>query len=722
MLIREAYSSKELAVLLGFSVVRSVFLRAKREAWSSRPRLGRGGGKEWLVSSMPQTTQDAIRRAEERKAIEAESQNLPDAPSFALSPLQKQTILDDKRRYKALAKADLLGQYEAFQAKYGRTVAQKDAFILAYKGGAWPKLLAEIGPNVSWKSVERWKLDQKQTGTVLSLADCRGIAHRGKSMLTEQHKKIILGQVLDGDRQISTCVRIIQARCAAEGIASPSEDTIRRWVKAYSQECYGEFVLFRKGEKAWNDKCSISILRDWSLLEVGDVVIADGHTFNFETINPETGKPCRMTLLLFFDGASSYPLGWEIMATENTQCIASAFRRACIRLGKFPKVVYIDNGKAFRAKFFKGCPDFEQAGFLGLYRDLGCQVIHAWPYHGQSKPIERFFGTMHEMEELMPSYTGWDIAHKPAWMHRNEKLHKRLHEKLGRSPLTLEETHYALARWFEVYANRMQQGTHLKQRTPAEVFMEGRGAGVDMSRLTLMMMQKEIRTITKDGIRLFGKLYWAEELSNRRHPVLVRYDWQLSPYTVLVYDTDGNKICEAKDREYYGIASGIHPAAYALGTDEQKQNLTDALKLKKGLEKQDKSGINEFANGIIIPEVRQAEVKPPKAKVISMEQPKQAQLTPEMAAAIEAAKAQAMAEETGPAYEPSLTKTWRDQLQRYDYLWKIRFEQGIELIPEDAAFMDVFESSPEYQRNHKVRYDSLLELQQFRQNNQAQTA
>ena len=184
-----------------------------------------------------------------------------------------------------------------------------------------------------------------------------------------------------------------------------------------------------------------------------------------------------MTLLLFFDGGSRYPLGWEVMATENVACISSAFRRACIRLGKFPRVVYLDNGKAFRARFFDGCKDFEQAGFLGLYRDLGCEVIHAWPYHGQSKPVERFFGTMHELEELTPSYTGWDIAHKPARLHRNEKLHRRLHEKLGRRPLTLEETYEWLAYWFELYASRPQATTHLRGRTPGEVFEEGRGAG-----------------------------------------------------------------------------------------------------------------------------------------------------------------------------------------------------------------------------------------------------
>lgn len=703
--------------LLGMTI-KSVLQKAVRESWQSQPRKGRGGGFEWHFSSMPQATQAAIRKAEERKAIEEAAKNsLPDALNAttslaALRPQTRQAVLDDKRRYKALAKADLLDQYLIWQCKFGVTVAQKEAFILAYKGGAWPKLLAELGPNVSWKSLERWKLERKEAGTVLALADCRGLAHRGKSMLTERHKTIILGQILDGDRQISTCVKIIQARCQAEDIAVPSEDTIRRWVKDYSKVCYGDWTLFRKGEKAWNDNCAISILRDWTLVDVGDVVIADGHTLNFETINPDTGKPCRMTLLLFLDGASRYPLGWEVMANENTACISSAFRRACIHLGKFPRVVYLDNGKAFRSKFFKGCADFEQAGFLGLYRDLGCTVIHAWPYHGQSKPIERFFGSMHELEEMTPSYTGWDIAHKPARLHRNERLHRTLHEKLGRRPLTLEETHTVLATWFEVYAQRPQGRTHLNGKKPAEVFMAGRGPGVDMDRLTLMMLQKEIRTISKDGIRLNGRLYWSEELANRRHPVLVRYDWQLSPFTALVYDMDGHFICESRDRLHHQIAAGIHPAANILGTPEQKQQLSTSIELKKGLAKNANGGFRQILSGVIMPEISQRQnIQAIQAQPVLEE--KSSQLSEADKLAIEAAKRLAREETDDNGYKPSLLMRWRDEPERYAYLFEFKYEKGIELVDEDKAFMEEFEATPQFQRNFKCKYDLLMEYYEF---------
>lgn len=724
MALKEFYSTLEASQLLDMAV-KNLLKRAVREDWQSQKRIGRGGGKEWLLSSMPEETRVAIRAAEEKQAL---ALCPAPAPIPALSLSTTTAIMDDKRRYKALARADLVCQYLAWQRRHGATKVQKGEFIIAYKAGAWPKLLEEVGP-VSWQTLERWKLEQERAGSVLALADKRGVTHKGKTMLTEEHKRVILGHVLNPNgAKVSQCVREVQKKFQAAGMALPSEPTIRRFVKHYMEECFDEWTLFREGKKAWNDKCAISLLRDWSLVGVGDVIIGDGHTLNFETLNPATGKPTRMTIVLFYDGASNCPLGWEVMATENTASISAAFRRSCIMLGKFPRVVYLDNGRAFRAKFFKGCPDFEQAGFLGLYRDLGCSVIHAWPYHGQSKPIERFFGTFHDMEVWMPSYTGNDIAHKPARMKRGEDLHRQLYTKLGGRPLTWEETVVQVARWFAEYATRPQYRTHLHGRTPGEVFMEGRGEGLspqDMQKLTLFMMQKEVRTITKDGIKVNGRLYWHEKLYSRRHPVLVRYDEHFNPYSVYVYTLDGEPLCEAKDREHYRIASGLHPAARILGTTEQQEELRANIELRKGLERSSTALMRSLLQGSILPETQArmaaletetAEAvpdKPKKPKVIRLNAPS---ISPEEEAALEQAKEKARAEmESAPAYTPSDLMRWKDSQERYDYLFTVRFEQGQELVPADIAWMETWEETPEFERYHRSRYAALREMYEHKQ-------
>lgn len=717
MAIKEAYTTQEVVSLLGITR-QAVMLRAK--TWQSRRRTGRGGGHEWLLASMPEETRVAIRAAEEKNALAvcSSSEVVP-----LLSPATSSAILDDKRRYKALAKADLVRQYLGWQRRFGATTTQKQEFITAYAGGAWPKLLQELGP-VSWKTLERWKLEQDRAGSVLALADKRGVAHKGRTLLSERHRVVILGHILNPNApNVSQCVREVQKKFQAEGLFMPSEPSIRRFVRHYMEECFDEWTLFREGKKAWNDKCAISMLRDWNLVEVGDVVIADGHTLNFETLNPATGKPTRMTIVLFYDGASNCPLGWEIMPSENVDSISAAFRRTCIMLGKFPRVVYLDNGRAFRAKYFKGCPDFEQAGFLGLYRDLGCSVIHAWPYHGQSKTIERFFGTFHDMEVWMPSYTGNDIAHKPARMKRGEDLHRQLYDKLGGRPLTLEETHVQVARWFVDYANRPQHRTHLHGRTPGDVFMEGRGAGLtrqDMEKLALFMMQKEVRTITKDGIKVNGRLYWHETLYSRRHPVLVRYDEHFNPYSVFVYTLDGEPLCEAKDRDHYRIASGLHPVARILGTPEQQEELRAGIELKQGLEKNSSALMRGMLQAVVLPETqaRMAALETETAAMLP-EKPKTAKVirlpalkaTPEEEAALEEAKAQARAEmDATPSYTPSDLMRWKDSQERYAYVFGVKFEQGLELVPADQAWMEAYEETPEFERYLKNRYAALREM------------
>lgn len=712
MAMKDVYSTQEMSQILGVST-KSVLVRAAREGWQFRPRPGRGGGKEWLVASMPEATQASIAAAEAKML--AVSETLPEVCSSTPALMKDITpaILDDKRRYKALVKADLVALYLDWQRKYGHTSYQKDMFIAAYQGGAWPRLLAECGPSLAWKSLERWKLDQKKAGSSLALADRRGVAQRGSSILTEEHHKIILGNVLNPNApKIGECMEKIKQRCKAQGLLIPSDATIRRFVKKFDAHCHDQFVFWRQGKKAWNDECVISIMRDWNSVEVGDIVIADGKVLNFETINPDTGRGCRMTLLLFYDGRSRSPLGWEIMATENIQCISVAFRRTCIMLGKIPRVVYLDNGRAFRAKFFKGSPEFEQAGFCGLYRDLGCEVIHAWAYHGQTKPIERFFETMHEAEVFVPSYVGRDIAHKPARLKRNETLHRELYEALGGRALTVEETHVVVARFFETYSNRPQYRTHLKGRTPAEVFEEGRGSGVDLQKLTLLMMEKELRTITKDGIQLHGRYYYDEALYSRRHPVLVRYDFLMSPHTILVYTLEGDYICQARDREHYRIAYGVHPAASILGRDEDVRELEESIAMKGRQENTTFSGFRGMLE-LVKAEMGEREDSKKLKERMSLKKPapKPKAVTTAEKSEIEDAKARARQEMvSSQGYEPSFTRRFRDEKERYEYLFALRYERKIELVPQDTAWMEAFEKTPTFIRNFKAQYDARLEI------------
>ena len=134
-----------------------------------------------------------------------------------------------------------------------------------------------------------------------------------------------------------------------------------------------------------------------------------------------------------------------------------------------------------------------------------------------------------------------------------------------------------------------------------------------------------------------------------------------------------------------------------------------------------KAGFNELLENVIIPETQQRQLATTFKTRPLPEKPVRV-LSAEEKAAIEAAKAQARNERESNGYEPSMTMRFVDEPARYDYLFKAMYEKGAELVPEDKAFMAAFETTPQFQRNYKQRYDGLLEVVHSWQNPPAATA
>lgn len=92
----------------------------------------------------------------------------------------------------------------------------------------------------------------------------------------------------------------------------PADATFRRYAKWFKANNYDKWVLARDGEKTLSDKVEPYIKRDASLLEVGDILVADGHKLAFQVINPFTGKPSRATLVGFLDWKSTALVGYGL--------------------------------------------------------------------------------------------------------------------------------------------------------------------------------------------------------------------------------------------------------------------------------------------------------------------------------------------------------------------------------------------------------------------------
>jgi putative transposase len=707
-------SAAQIAQALG-ATVQWVRRRAVREAWPHEVIPGRGGARPmYLVAELPEDVRAAVLGLP-GTAAPAEA-----ACAAELLPAEPQP-LPAPQRERALRRADLVRIWREHMAAapWGQREQAALQVLEDYHQGRWPELLRVLGP-VTRHQLERWarRYDGRDP---LTLADRRGAYRRGTTSLSPQAQEVLLRLVLHPNRvRIETCIRMARAQLARMGINPPSRSACRRFLERFWEQRRDVWAFLRDGAKAWNDQVAMYISRDLARIDVGDIVVADGHRLGFQVLHPDTGRPCRMMLVCWMDMASMMPLGWEIAPEENARVIASALRRAILRLGKVPRVAYVDNGRAFRGTYLHGQAD--QCGVSGLWERLGIQTIFAWPYHGQSKTIERFFGYLRELEELLPCHTGPDAAHKPAYQLRGERVHRELAQAQGMRPLSLQEAHHAVAAWFDWYASQPHERGALEGRSPAEVFAAGRGAGVDaevVAALRECMLEARVRKCRRCEVMLPGGIigrrtpitYFSLALYGREHDVVVRYDPQdLS--SVEVYDMDGAHICTAERK------AALHPAARILGTDADRAALSSMLDLRRQAERLAGSTARELLQSEILPAYADA-VRP---AVGALPAPSAAmgpggaddELTlaealeplgeplpepdPELEAAIQAAQ-----ERVGQPGPSSMEEQMYLEARSADpeatdrYVALLQAEvRGEPLTAEDLAFMRFFELRPQY--------------------------
>src|SRR5574344_108475 len=256
----------------------------------------------------------------------------------------------------ALARLDLIHQWQEFRRKLTNKLSADYDFVKLHNTSN--NNLFEILGKISRGSLHRWKnlLNGSKDYTLLLPQYKYSCVEEYRTTLTNEEIKIFMGLLLHPNRLlIGKATALTKYKLKQQGQNFiPADITFRRYAKWYKDNNYDMWILARDCEKALSDKVEPYIKRDTSLLEVGDVLVADGHKLAFQVINPFTGKPTRATLVGFLDWKSTALVGYEIMFEENTQAIASALRNAILNIGAIPKIVYQDNGRAFKSKFFQG--------------------------------------------------------------------------------------------------------------------------------------------------------------------------------------------------------------------------------------------------------------------------------------------------------------------------------------------------------------------------------
>lgn len=561
--MEEYIDINKVAEAKGLKSTRAIRLKIQQGQYIAREVTVQGGKSyEILIHSLEYDIQALVKENPE---------------PFYYPAIPVKSFVPDTAKTIALARIDLIKQWGTFRIKYSPLHQGDKLFLEMYNSGEYLKRLFNILGKTSKGTLKRWKLTYDEFGTWEALVPqykYSGV-NGYKTCLSDEMINIFLKFLLHPNKfsigkAISLTIQILKNN----GIQNiPSIVTFRRYAERFRKHNFDRWTLIREGEKAYHDKVEAYIERDISKLEVGDVLIADGHVLNFQVINPFTGKPTRATLVGFLDWKSTALVGYEIMMTENTQCIASALRNAIINLRMIPKIVYQDNGKAFKAKYFQSC-NFDEAGFNGAYENLGIKSVFAKPYNARAKVIERFFlEFQEEFEKLMPSYTGTSIENKPAWMKRGEKFHRELHLKTtgGKIP-TVQEAIKLINYWIE-YHNSMPC-PNAPEMTIKQVLSSVQKENINISALDDLMMKTETRTINKHGITFLGMHYRSDSILGLREMVNIRYSlFDLSK--LHVYSTKGEFICIAK-RE-----TKVHPMSYHLGTVKDMEDFKQKIQKQK---------------------------------------------------------------------------------------------------------------------------------------------
>lgn len=459
-------------------------------------------------------------------------------------------------------------------------------FLDLYNSGMYlPKVFKFIG-TISIGTLHRWVKSYERYENAECLIPQYKFNKQGEynTILTDEMKHILLRFLLHQNKfNYSKAIRLTKEILRKQGYENlPCDLTFKRYAENFRKNNYAEWVLKREGMKVYHDKVEPYIERDISKIEVGDIIIADGHVLNFQVINPFTGKPTRATLVGFLDWKSTALVGYEIMMTENTQCIASALRNSILNLGVIPKVVYQDNGRAFKSKYFQHC-DFDEDGFNGVYANLNIHSVFAKPYNARAKVIERFFREFQEeFEKMMPSYIGTSIEDKPAWIKRGEKLHLKLHENETHNHIpTVQEVIKYINCWLEFYNKKPCPND--RSKSIQEMLNSVEKQHININILNTLMMKTECRTITKHGITFLNMHYRSEAILGLREQVFIRYSlFDLSK--IFVYSAKGEFLCIAKR------VQKVHSMANVLGTvkdmEEYKQQYKKQQQIKNRLVKQ----------------------------------------------------------------------------------------------------------------------------------------
>lgn len=315
-----------------------------------------------------------------------------------------------------------------------------------------------------------------------------------------------------------------------EGFDSATESRVRRYLKSLPSN-KTETSRQRVGGHFYDQNIRPHVRRDVTVLNVGDVYEADGHTCDVYVQHPATGKHFRPELTTFIDVRAQKIVGWWLGEFENSIDVLYALSTAIRNHGHVPVMLHTDPGSGYVNKMLSD----EATGF---YARLDITPVTTIPGNARGKGLqEGWFRWFEErLGKRFPSFCGHC---------RTDDALSRLAMRIKRGEIpipTFAQYLDAVRAYIETYNNTPKAA--LEGKTPNQLW-EGLTINPLHLPLDVLMRPRREATVRSWEVRFENRFYRASELAQyERRKVVIEYDIH-DDSRVWIRDAKGRLVCEA---------------------------------------------------------------------------------------------------------------------------------------------------------------------------------
>jgi transposase InsO family protein len=433
--------------------------------------------------------------------------------------------------------------------------------LLIGVGGQWDDLRATLaragqrGGRLSIRTLYNWEDAFSRQG-LRGLVDGRGGKEKEKAAdpFVNRIKELWLNA---RQPKLSRCYVLAEHEARERGWTICSKKTAQRFVNAIPAAVV---YKVRGGPDVYVAKAEPFIERDYSTVASNEIWCGDHHQFDVlvkvsERVDGASGevvtRHVRPWMTCWQDVRSRKIVAWEVFGHDpNSDTVLSTLRAGVLAHG-VPQKLYIDNGKDYDCYDFNGRTkrdrwqkrrfrvSVENEERAGIFAALEIETIHAMPYHGQSKLVERFFGTFEQDMFVWDTYCGNSPQAKPHDL--------QLQVERGKAP-TLDDFASWADAWVHKYnTTHRHAGNGMDGQTPDAVYRQAlpasiRTASAELLDLLLMRRVGPLK-VGRNGITYKGLRYGQYQLGHwLDREVYIRVE---SVARVQVYTADDKFVCLA---------------------------------------------------------------------------------------------------------------------------------------------------------------------------------